>query len=123
MTSFRERMAAMWQDAANLVLGVWLLISPYILSYTDQAYAAWNAYAVGIIIAVIAAAAIWAYQKWEDWVSVVLGIWLIVSPWLLGFSTMAAPLWNQLVVGVLVGGFALWSAFNEHHTGGVASKA
>jgi predicted cobalt transporter CbtA len=37
------------------------------------------------IIAILSLAAIIAYRDWEEWLNVLLGLWLIVSPWLLGF--------------------------------------
>ena len=40
-------------------------------------------------------------KRWQDWVSLVLGIWLFVSPWLLGFySSIPRESWNFFIVGV-----------------------
>ena len=40
-------------------------------------------------------------KRWQDWVSLVLGIWLFVSPWLLGFySSIPRDSWNFFIVGV-----------------------
>nr|WP_281166742.1 SPW repeat protein [Thermus igniterrae] len=44
---------------------------------------------------------------WEEWLNVLLGVWLILSPWLLGFSGVGNAMWNALIVGVLVGALAL----------------
>lgn len=44
---------------------------------------------------------------WEEWVNVVLGVWLILSPWILGFSGMTNAMWNAVIVGLLVGVLAL----------------
>jgi hypothetical protein len=63
-----------------------------------------------VIIAVAAIAALVAFQKWEEWVNAALAAWLIVSPYILGFSALASALWNQIVVGVLVGILAIWAA-------------
>ena len=35
------------------------------------------------------------------WFNVVLGIWLILSPFILGFATREAT-WNNIIVGFLV---------------------
>lgn len=37
----------------------------------------------------------------------VLGVWLILSPWILGFSGEAGATWNAVIVGLLVGLLAL----------------
>jgi hypothetical protein len=110
MTDLQKKLADQWQDAANLVLGLWLLVSPWVLGYMAESWPAWNAHVVGVIIAVAAVAALIAFQKWEEWVNAALAAWLIVSPYLLGFASLQAALWNQLVVGVLVGLLAIWAA-------------
>jgi hypothetical protein len=120
MATFNEKLTHHWRDAATLLLGVWLAISPWALGYMAEATAAWNAYIVGIVIAVAAAAAIMAFQQWEEWVNVALAVWLIVSPFVLGYAALETVLWNQIVVGVLVGGLALWTVVSEHK-GGVAA--
>ena len=37
-------------------------------------------------VAVTAISAILAYANWKEWLNVLLGAWLIVSPWVLGFA-------------------------------------
>ena len=39
---------------------------------------------------------------WQDWVSWVLGLWLCISPWALGFSADSASTQNAVVVGFLL---------------------
>jgi len=29
-------------------------------------------------------------NRWQDWVNLLLGAWLFISPWALGFSNMGA---------------------------------
>jgi hypothetical protein len=110
MDRFRSILSRQWQDAVNVVLGLWLIVSPWVLGYAMLTTPAWNAYVVGVVIAVAAVAALLAFHTWEEWVSVALGAWLVVSPWILGFVATTTALWNQIVVGVIVGGLALWSA-------------
>lgn len=40
-----------------------------------------------------------------------VGVWLAVSPWVIGYPASASyPRWNDLLCGVLVAVFGLWSA-------------
>jgi hypothetical protein len=119
-----------WQDVGNLLLGVWLMVSPWVLAYTDTPFAVWNAYVLGAIIAVAAAAALVAFHEWEEWVSMVLGLWLIASPWVLGFATVKfavevealySATWNFVFTGALVIGLAGWATWNVHHPGHAAT--
>ena len=95
-----------WQDWGNLVLGFWILISPWALMTkgTDTAVNAttWNLYVVGIALTVFSVAALIAFQVWEEWVNLALGAWLLISPWLLGFSASALLMWNAVVIGTAV---------------------
>jgi hypothetical protein len=106
-----------WRDVANLILGLWLVISPWALSYMTETVPTWNAIIVGLIIAVAAAGALVAFHTWEEWVNVVLAIWLIVSPFALDYASHATVLWNQIIVGALVGILALWTALTTPETG------
>ena len=76
-----------WQDICNFLLGVWLIFSPWIFGFTHVKYAAGNSYILGAIIGVAAASVLVAFHEWEEWVNMVLGLWLIVSPWILKFGT------------------------------------
>src|SRR5512143_706761 len=114
MFNIQDKVTTFWRDAINLVLGIWLIVSPLALAYTAQAAPAWNAYVVGAVIAVLSASALWQFQKWEEWLSAVFGAWLVISPWVLGFSASQVPTWNQIVVGIIVGAVAFWSGIAEH---------
>jgi hypothetical protein len=117
-----EKLTARWQVAANFLLGLCLIISPLVLSYADQTAAAWNASVIGLAIAVVAASTLVAYHEWGERITAVLAAWLLVSPYILGFSTMTAASWTHFVVGMLAAVLALWSASTARDSGGVASK-
>jgi hypothetical protein len=114
MNELVRKLSSSWQDGINVILGLWLIASPGMLGYMSETTAAWNAWIVGVVVMVAALAALVAFQKWEEWVSMALAAWLIASPWILGFSGLQAAVWNQLIVGVLIGGLALWSSIGEH---------
>lgn len=48
-------------------------------------------------------------MKWNHWVIVGLGGWLIISPWLLGFAAFNLAVWNALVIGALIIVFIFWN--------------
>lgn len=110
MSKFWERLAYQWRDVLNVLLGIWILVSPWALGFAAEQTAAWNAFVVGVIIAVAALATLVNFHKWEEWLNVVLAVWLIVSPWALGVSALTALVWNQVILGLIVGGLAIWTA-------------
>ncbi|MFL6623249.1 MAG: SPW repeat protein [Sulfurifustis sp.] len=100
-----------WQDWVMLVLGIWLFLSPFWLTgyASTQSVAAWNSYVFGVLVAGFAWAALANQRRWEEWVELVLGIWLIISPFVLGFYRAEyGAAWNQIVLGVLIAADAAW---------------
>jgi hypothetical protein len=122
MSRFASKIAAQWPDAVNLVLGVWLIVSPWILAYAAEQIPSRNAIVAGVVVAVAAAAALFAFRLWEEWVNVALATWLIASPGVLEFSTHQAAMWNQVIVGLLVAILAIRAASTEHGSGNLAPK-
>jgi hypothetical protein len=41
-------------------------------------------------------------------VNLAVGVWLIISPLVLGFSNETGAMWNHIIVGLVVAGDALW---------------
>jgi SPW repeat len=111
----RNPLSAFWQDWCNLVAGGWLFVAPWVLGYTDLPAAAWNSWIFGIIIVAISIAALVQFAQWEEWVNVIVGVWLLISPWVLNFARPEAARaeWNSVIVGVVVGALALWDALSH----------
>ena len=113
---------ARWQNVANFVLGAWLFISPWVLGFSDAGKVATNAWIFVIIIALLALSAIFAYQRWEEWMTAAIGVWVFISPWVLGAVSNARILWSSLVVGALLVILALWSSSLEHGSGAIVTR-
>lgn len=94
----------------NLLLGLWLVIAPFLLSYATSASRG-NDITIGVIIALLAAfRLLGAYRAaWLSWLNALLGIWLIVGPFILGYDSSSA-LWNDVIVGLFIAFLGLWSA-------------
>jgi hypothetical protein len=45
-----------------------------------------------------------------EWINAVVGVWLILSPFALNYSTVVAAMWNSIIVGVVVIVLAAWAA-------------
>ncbi|GAB4234833.1 MAG: SPW repeat protein [Methyloligellaceae bacterium] len=117
MSKYTEKLVTHWQDAGTFLIGAWLFFSPWILGFSGEQAIAWNAWITGLVIAAIAAGAFYAYQQWEEWLNAALGAWLIVSPWVLGFSATTTALYNAIIAGALVLALAFWAALTRHETG------
>jgi SPW repeat len=101
-----------WQDVVMFILGLWLVISPFALqfsSYTE--IAALNSYVFGVGVMVLAAIALARPRMWEEQVNVILGVWLFLAPFVLGFQTETAAMVNHLLLGLLIVGDAMWAVY------------
>ncbi|OGA23062.1 MAG: hypothetical protein A3I01_17555 [Betaproteobacteria bacterium RIFCSPLOWO2_02_FULL_65_24] len=103
-----------WQDWVELLLGVWLVVSPWVVGYTDIEAARLNAVILGIAIVVYSVIELGVPKAWEEWVSAAMGLWLVVSPFVLNFSQQAAATWNAIVIGALILVFALWALSKDY---------
>jgi hypothetical protein len=96
-------------DVANLVLGAFLFLSPWIFGF-EGGNASKNAHIAGIVIVVLAVAALAAFAVWEEWLNLIVGLWVLISPWVLGFQGTNA-MTIHVIVGIAVAALAaieLW---------------
>lgn len=99
-------------DWLVLLLGGWLVLSPWILGYGDVARAAGTGWVIGVALIAFALVAIYTSIRFpyqERFNYIVLGLFLLFSPWLLGFTVASSAVWNAVVVGLLVAGAAVWA--------------
>lgn len=100
-----------WQDWVMLIFGAWVFLSPFWMSaYASSSNAAaWNAYIFGGLAFILAWVALATRKFWEEWVNLLIGIWLVIAPFVLRFhGTEPGAAWNQIVLGVLMGLDAMW---------------
>lgn len=106
-----------WQDWVNILLGAWLVASPWVwqvpsLNLLPSALSTWVTCLLG---AVIVGAAVWALAQpslsLPEWINVAVGFGMCASLAVLGFPRVTGvPGWNQWAVGLLVFVLAGWAA-------------
>jgi len=98
-TYFRNRNPA---DIVNLLAGIALALSPWVLGFTTVTAAAWNAWLVGAAIALVALWALASFHRLEEVGNGLLGIWAVMAPWVLGFSELRSATGAHVVIGLVV---------------------
>src|SRR5579884_917381 len=95
--------------ALNVLAGIWLIISPFVLGYTG-ADATWNPIVFGAIVCVLAFARLagGARATGISLVNMAIGVWLFVSAFWLASSSQAS--WNVGILGVVVFLLAAWAS-------------
>lgn len=104
-----EPMTASIASAVNFFAGVWLVLAPFIFGFQSTGGAVegyWNEVVVGICVALLALVRSFAPSKgaWLSAVNVVLGGWLIASPFVLGYegTDAAAATVVDVATGVVI---------------------
>ncbi|GMQ86024.1 MAG: SPW repeat protein [Acidimicrobiia bacterium] len=103
-----------WQDWLLIIGGAWLFIVPWVYGTTSDTNSSWNAWTLGILVA---AAGVWALARPADrvpgWLQGLFGIWLFVSPWVLGFSGVSEAAWNAWILGGAIVAVACWEIIEQ----------
>ena len=100
---------------AELLTGVWLIVAAFLFRYsvTLAGFAGfWNVLVCGVVVTVVAAVRLVAPRAagWLGLVNVVVGFWLIGSPFALGYPAEGhrdAAKTNAMVAGILVAIFSV----------------
>ena len=93
-------------DLVNLALGLVLISGPWLFGVEDGAQSA-TMIAGGAAVTVLSFAALAKFAVWEEWLNLLVGLWLVGSPFLLHFEGIEAAR-LQITVGIIVAAFA-WS--------------
>jgi SPW repeat len=102
-------------DVANLILGALLFLSPWIFHFSPGVES-WNAWAGGGIIVVLSIAALSAFAEWEEWLNLIVGLWILVSPWALKFSASSNAMRTSVIIGAIVAVIAAIELWTFHRS-------
>ena len=99
-----------WEDWVSWGLGFWLLIAPWTLRFDLEPAATHAAVITGVLLILVEAITLSAFRAWEEWLNVILGLWLIAAPWVIAASGAAAT--NFIIVGLVVLALAIYEMRN-----------
>jgi hypothetical protein len=119
MSDFRFfRMHRPWEDWFGMLLGLLIVISPWFpfqperdVMDADRSIMILSTFVVGMLVFGLAQLEYVALQRWEEVAEIALGLWLIASPFIFGYSgDDTLRLWHATLGGivVLLGALQLW---------------
>ena len=91
-----------WQDWSCMGLGIAMAVSPWLLGYTGLQDATLNAVIIGFLTFALSALALTLLDRWEAYINALLGIWLLLSPWLLRFEDFGGAKFAHLAIGAFI---------------------
>ncbi len=95
----------------NILLGIWLIASPWIFDYGGRP-AVLSSVMAGALIAIVAASRLASLRSTAglSGVNLLLAVWTIASPWLCEYTANAAAVLDNVILGVVVAALAIFSA-------------
>jgi hypothetical protein len=106
-TPERSRDGSSW---VNIVLSIWVIVSPFVLA-SHSSKAIWNNVVVGAVVGILAIVRWGMHQTGWSWLSLILGMWLVISPFVLFLSGPA--MWNNVILGIIIAAFSLTNTYSK----------
>ena len=80
-----------WEDWCGMLLGALIVVSPWFPIHEEAVTAGdqtliLNAVAIGFIVFGLSQLEYVALQRWQEAITLLAGLWLVVSPYILGYS-------------------------------------
>jgi hypothetical protein len=94
----------------NILLGVWVIISPFVLGM-NVPKAIWNNVVAGAVVGILAIIRWIKHQPGWSWLNLLLGTWLVISPFLLFLS--GAAMWTNVILGIIIAALALTNTYSK----------
>lgn len=108
------------KDFVVILIAVWFFVSPWVLHFAEVSTpenlqgqpnlpaATWNCWIVGVVSFVVAVTSLRSMRAPQEWLNVVLGLWLLAAPWVIGIADLPMPAWDCWSVGAALFGVSLW---------------
>jgi hypothetical protein len=114
-------MTRYWQDWVNYFLGLWVLGSPWFIEHAMVSTESGggtrgmlNLWVVGLAVVLLTTLAINGIMRaWGQRAIFAFGAWLLLSPWIIGFSATVPLMWNSVIFGGLIFVFAGWRLIED----------
>ncbi|RIV24710.1 hypothetical protein D2Q93_06405 [Alicyclobacillaceae bacterium I2511] len=113
-----------WRNWLVAIIGIWFIISPWVFGFSGHAGATWTSVIAGVIQLLVSG---WAatredstanWSNWMNWVSLLMGAWFVLQPWLMSISSNTSNAWNSVLLGLITVVLNLWTMGTITSSGG-----
>jgi site-specific recombinase len=98
-----------WEDIVTALLGLQLLVAPRVIDYQGDGIATANAVAAGITMVITGVVARLAFRRAIEGVNALVALWLLVSPFALGFVNVKLAAQDAWVTGAAEVLLVIWT--------------
>ena len=104
-----------WQDWVGVVLGVLILVSPFMVDERVSGLVTLNAVLLGLIVTIMSQFEIFGPTTWEEVVNGACGLWLLASPIVFRYVGGGQLRFWHFVLGALVVILAVFEIWQDRH--------
>ncbi|MDX1433618.1 MAG: SPW repeat protein [Gammaproteobacteria bacterium] len=101
-----------WEDYLGMLLGVLIVLSPAFAGHEVATAVMINAGVVGVLVLALASFELVDLHRWEETLELVCGLWLMASPFVLGYAGGALMVWH-LALGAIVALLAVFELWQD----------
>ncbi len=92
----------LWEDCVSMFLGALIVLTAWIVGDVGSQTVAANATIVGILVLALGASEFVDLRRWEEGLETACGLWLIASPFILGYAEAGSLRYWHFVLGAAV---------------------
>ncbi|MBS4172604.1 SPW repeat protein [Bacillus sp. FJAT-49736] len=97
------------RSTLNALIGVWFIIAPWVVGFSDQSGALWSSVVIGLIQVILS---FWAsgeagWNSWKNWLTVITGAWFVLLPFV--YSLSSGETWTSVILGLVTILFSFWN--------------
>jgi hypothetical protein len=115
MEGSMEKHELRFQDWTNLAVGFGLAIYPWVMGYSENALATRVSVIAGLLVFLVAGAALVRFAEWEEWLNLLLGVGVAASPFIFGLTNSEIATQALFIGGLIVAAMSAWELWSVHH--------
>lgn len=100
-----------WEDVITMILGAIVVVSPVLAGGSESMAIGLSTGLAGILIVAMGFLETVNLRRWEEWVQLLCGAWLVAAPFLLGYAGTLRTV--HMVIGAIVGILALLELWQD----------
>lgn len=105
-----------WQDFLEMLVALWLVSSPFVLGFVFDNMATITALLGGCLVLLFSMMGLSTHEPKDEWLSLIVGIVVIASPWLAGYHAIAVATMNAVICGSLLVALTIITMLDEYRT-------
>jgi hypothetical protein len=102
-----------WEDWVSMLIGVLIGFSPWLADQQADQAVVWNAILVGAVVLVLAQLEYVSLQRWEEIGEIIVGLWLIASPFIFGYAEAGPLRYWHFGFGAIIVLLAAWQLWKD----------